>query len=282
MDAAALASWVGREERSFDEVAATPVAAYAALRDREPVRPDAGTPIPLLAHWFYCRPLYRQSTLGADGHVERGDFLPPIALPRRMWAGSRFGFRAPVRVGDRLERRSTVLAVTPKQGRTGPLVFVRVGHRLVANDVLAIEEEHDIVYRDMPAPGEAPATAVAAPQGAQWRDEVRPDPVMLFRYSALTFNGHRIHYDRPYTMATEGYPGLVVHGPLMGTLLVDALAVRHGQARITRYAFKAARPVFDVAPFHVCGRVDGPRANLWIEDAEGRLCMEATADLAAA
>ena len=279
MDAAALASWVGRDERADDDVSATPLAAWAALRDREPLRPAPGTPIPLLSHWFYCRPLYRQSTLAADGHVARGDFLPPIDLPRRMWAGSRFVFHAPVRVGERLTRRSSVLSIRPTEGRSGPLVFVRVGHRLLASDRLAIEEEHDIVYRAMPRPGDTPAPPRPAPPDAQWRDEIRPDATLLFRYSALTFNSHRIHYDRPYTMGTEGYPGLVVHGPLMGTLLVEGLARRHGQDRVARYAFKAMRPVFDIAPFFVCGRVDGESARMWIEDVEGQLCMEGEATL---
>jgi 3-methylfumaryl-CoA hydratase len=253
-----------------------------ALLDREPERPPRGTPIPLLAHWFYCLPLPRQSALGEDGHAQRGGFLPPIPLPRRMWAGSRLVFHAPVRIGARLERHSKVLGVTPRQGRSGALVFVRVGHRLVADDRLALEEEHDIVYRERPVPGEAVAGAVATLQGAQWRERVTPDPVMLFRYSAITLNGHRIHYDRPYATSAEGYPGLVVHGPLLGTLLVDALAARVGQARVAKYAFRAVHPVFDIAPFFVCGRVEDAAATLWIEDAEGRQCMEATAELHAA
>jgi 3-methylfumaryl-CoA hydratase len=275
----ALTRWVGREETATDEITATPLAALAATLDRDPVRPPPGTPIPLLAHWLYFLPLHRQSTLGDDGHAERGGFLPPIDLPRRMWAASRFRFLAPLRVGDAVQRVSTIAAITPKQGRAGPLVFVRVDHRIVTGDRVAIEESHDIVYRGAPGEAERAAPPAAAPGNAQWRREIRPDPVLLFRYSALTFNGHRIHYDRSYVTGVEGYPGLVVHGPLMGTLLIDALSREAPDKRITRYAFKALRPVFDTAPFFACGRRDGASATLWIADAQGGLCMEATAEL---
>ena len=275
----ALASWVGRQERAQDEIGATPIAAFGALLDREAVRPATGDAIPLLAHWFYFLPLHRQSTLGPDGHAERGGFLPPVDLPQRMWAASRFRFHAPLRVGDRAERVSTIESITPKLGRSGPLVFVRVGHRISAGGQIAIEEEHEIVYRGLSAPGSDAAAGAPAARSAQWRREVRPDPVLLFRYSALTFNGHRIHYDRPYVTDVEGYPGLVVHGPLLGTLLLDRLTQHEPAARVTRYAFKALRPVFDTTPFYVCGRRDGAQASLWIEDAGGALCMDATAEV---
>lgn len=276
-----LQSWVGRQETTTDHITAMPLAALAALLDREPVRPAPGEPVPLLAHWLYFLPLHRQSALGEDGHAERGGFLPPVDLPRRMWAASRLRFVAPLRVGDTARRISTIGAITRKQGRSGPLVFVRVDHRIVVRERVAIEEEHDIVYRGAPpADGERPARAAPPAAALQWRREVRPDPVLLFRYSALTFNGHRIHYDRSYVTQVEGYPGLVVHGPLLGTLLIDALCTGVPGVRVARYAFKALRPVFDTAPFRVCGRRDNGRALLWIEDAEGALCMEASADLA--
>ncbi|HTI46648.1 MAG TPA: MaoC family dehydratase N-terminal domain-containing protein [Casimicrobiaceae bacterium] len=275
----ALTRWVGRQETATDEITATPLAALAATLDRDPVRPPPGTPIPPLAHWLYFLPLHCQSTLGDDGHAERGGFLPPIDLPRRMWAASRFRFLAPLRVGDTVQRVSTIAAITPKQGRTGPLVFVRVDHRIVSGDRVAIEESHDIVYRGAAGADERAAPAAAAPGNAQWRREIRPDAVLLFRYSALTFNGHRIHYDRSYVTGVEGYPGLVVHGPLMGTLLIDALCREAPGAQVARYAFKALRPVFDTTPFFVCGRRDGASAALWIADAHGGLCMEATAEL---
>jgi 3-methylfumaryl-CoA hydratase len=280
-DGAALERWLGRQEIADDEVDATPVAALAAMLDRDPVRPARGTVIPLLGHWLYFLPLHRQSTLGEDGHAERGGFLPPIDLPRRMWAGSRFEFHAPLRIGDRATRTSTIESIVHKQGRSGPLVFVRVGHRITVGGRVAITEEHDIVYRGPAAAGDiASAASMAAPAQAQWRREVRPDPVLLFRYSALTFNGHRIHYDRPYVTKVEGYPGLVVHGPLLGTLLIDALVQHVPAGTIARYSFKALRPVFDIAPFFVCGRVDGAHADLWIEGADGGLCMRATAEMA--
>jgi 3-methylfumaryl-CoA hydratase len=277
----ALASWVGRQERARDDITATPIAAFAALLDRDPARPAAGDAIPLLTHWFYFLPLHRQSTLGPDGHAERGGFLPPVDLPRRMWAASRFRFHAPLRVGDRALRVSTIESIVPKQGRSGALVFVRVGHRIELGAGTAIEEEHEIVYRTMSAPGAD--TSRGAPlqrRAAQWRREIRPDPVLLFRYSALTFNGHRIHYDRTYATEVEGYPGLIVHGPLLGTLLIDELVRHEPGVRVDRYEFKALRPVFDTAPFYVCGRREGAGASLWIEDADGAVCMDASADLA--
>jgi 3-methylfumaryl-CoA hydratase len=296
-DATALAQWVGREERADDEVGATPIAAWHALLDREPVRPPPGTPIPLLAHWFYAPSLHRQSTLGTDGHAARGGFLPPVPLPRRMWAASRFIFHAPVRIGERIERRSSILSITPKTGRSGALVFVRVGHRLRAGGTLAIEEEHDIVYRDHPAapgahtpsssgpaagatPPRSPATpAVADATAAHWRERVMPDPVMLFRYSALTSNSHRIHYDRPYAIEEEGYDGLVVHGPLQATLLMALAAKSVGP--VARFDYRAMNPALDLDPLAVCGRRTAEGAEFWTEQL-GRRSMAATVVLGSA
>ena len=183
-------------------------------------RPRA-TAIAPLRHWLYFLPLYRRSEVGPDGHALRGGFLPPVPLPRRMWAGGRLEFRRPVRVGDAIERTSTIVKVDAKEGRTGALVFVLVRHEIGAAGEVAIVEEHDIVYREAPRAGEPPPAKKAAPANPDWRRDVVPDDVLLFRYSALTFNGHRIHYDRRYVTEVEGYPGLIVHGPLIATLLAD-------------------------------------------------------------
>jgi 3-methylfumaryl-CoA hydratase len=279
-----LASWVGRRETARDVVTATPYAALSATLDRDCERPPDGTPLPPLWHWLYFLPLYRESDVGPDGHAKRGGFLPPVPLPRRMWAGSQLSFDRPLRIGDRLERVSTIAGVTEKSGRSGALGFVKVRHAIRANGDAepAIDEFHDIVYRGAPKPGEAAPPPKAAPAAAAWRKRWVPDPVLLFRYSALTFNGHRIHYDRRYVTEVEGYPGLVVHGPLIATLLLDLLRSRLPEATVVRYEFRAVRPLFDVGPFDVCGEpsADGHTVKLWAKDRDGWLAMDATATIA--
>jgi 3-methylfumaryl-CoA hydratase len=281
---AALQSWVGRQEVARDVVTPAPYVALAATLDHDATRPAPGTPLPPLWHWLYFLPVHRRSELGPDGHAQRGGFLPPVALPRRMWAGSRFAFREPIRVGDALTRVSTIESVKEKTGRTGPLVFVTVRHEVTRDGEAApaLVEHHDIVYREAPRPGEAAPPPLQAPTSAAFEARWVPDDVLLFRYSALTFNGHRIHYDRRYATGVEGYPGLVVHGPLLATLLLDLLRTHQPEARVTAFAFRAVRPVFDTASFAVCGAPgDAPGAiHLWVRDGDGLLAMDATATLA--
>ncbi|MEW5889692.1 MAG: MaoC family dehydratase N-terminal domain-containing protein [Pseudomonadota bacterium] len=277
-----LQEWIGKSETLTDQVTATPVAALAATLDRDDPRPQPGDALPPLWHWLYFLPLHKQSELGPDGHARRGGFLPPVPLPRRMWAGSRLEFHQPLRVGEAMARTSRIMNVEYKSGRSGDLVFVLVRHEISGARGLAITEEHDIVYRPLPVPG-APAPApTPAPADAAWERTIVPDDVLLFRYSALTFNGHRIHYDRRYVTEVEGYPGLVVHGPLIATLLLDLLRRRLPQARVARFAFRALRPLFDSAPFAVCGRpeADARTIKLWARDAGGNLAMDASATLA--
>jgi len=278
-----LSSWIGKTETVTDSVTATPYAALSATLDRAPERPPVGTPLPPLWHWLYFLPLYRQSEVGPDGHAKRGGFLPPVPLPRRMWAGSQFEFSRPPRVGDHITRVSTIAEVTEKPGRTGPLVFVKVRHEIRANDerLPAIVEFHDIVYREAAKPDDAAPPPKAAPSDNPWQRHWVPDDVLLFRYSALTFNGHRIHYDRKYVTEVEGYPGLIVHGPLIATLLLDLLRSELPDAVVRRYEFRAVRPLFDINPFDVCGKpsADGKSVRLWAKDYEGWLAMEATAQI---
>src|SRR5437870_8968078 len=252
-----LAGWIGKTETVTDIVTATPYAALSATLDRAPERPPAGTPLPPLWHWLYFLPLYRQSEVGADGHAKRGGFLPPVPLPRRMWAGSQFEFNQPLRVGDRISRVSTIADVTEKSGRTGPLVFVKVRHEIRANDEVspAIVEFHDIVYREAPKPGDVLPPPKAAPAQTRWHRRWVPDDVLLFRYSALTFNGHRIHYDRKYVTDVEGYPGLIVHGPLIATLLMDLVRRNAPDADVATFRFKAVRPTFNLNPLRVNGQL---------------------------
>ncbi len=279
MDLQHLTDWVGRTESRTDHVTATPVAALAATLDRDAdVSADPGAPLPPLWHWLYFTPLAPQREIGDDGHAKRGGFLPPVPLPRRMWAGGRLEFLRPLRVGDALTRLSRIASVEVKEGRSGKLVFVTVRHEYTDAAGVALAEEHDIVYRDNPQPGAKSPPPQSAPADAVFSREIVPDPVLLFRYSALTFNGHRIHYDRPYVTEVEGYPGLVVHGPLIATLLLDLLSRELPQARVRAFEFRAVRPVFDIHRFTVCGKpADDGTVALWACDHEGWLTMQAQA-----
>ncbi len=237
--------------------------------------------LPPLWHWLYFLPGERQSHIGPDGHPQRGGFLPPITLPRRMWAGGRLQFLRPLAVGAPVRRVSRIASIQTKAGRSGPLLFVTVQHEISDAQGLAIREEQDIVYRGATAPGAPTSPPAAAPADGQFARVVTPDPVLLMRYSALTFNGHRIHYDRPYAMQEEGYPGLVVHGPLIATLLLEELRRAHPHRQILRFDFKAVAPLFDTAPFTVAGRLEGNQrtARLWARGPDGQLAMQASAEI---
>ncbi len=275
-----LRQWIGRSEQLHDSVTTAPLRALTATLDRDDAPQETGAAIPPLWHWLYFLPAAPQSQLGTDGHPQRGGFLPPVPLPRRMWAGSQLHFHQPLRVGQSIVRTSRIADVRLKEGRTGPLVFVNVDHRIEADGALAIEERHDIVYRDMPAPGEAAPPPVLATTDATWSRRIAPDDVLLFRYSALTFNGHRIHYDRRYVTEVEGYPGLVVHGPLIATLLLDLLRRHRPEATVRQFGFRAMKPTFDTESFEVCGAPDGDgTVRLWARDHLGHLTMDATATL---
>ncbi len=272
-------AWVGRSQTVHDHAQATPAQALAATLDHAPQPWPAGRELPPLWHWLYFLPLHRQSQIDVDGHAQRGGFMPPVPLPRRMWAGSQFRFDAPLHIGDALRRVSTLESISDKTGRSGRLVFVKVRHEVFGNDSTeaAITEHQDIVYRDAVQPGAPAAAPMQSPAEALWQHTLVPDPVLLFRFSALTFNGHRIHYDRPYATDVEGYPGLVVHGPLIATLLLDALQQEVPEARVRSFAFKALRPSFDGQPLRLCGTpaADGRSLHLWAGDAQGALAMDA-------
>jgi 3-methylfumaryl-CoA hydratase len=280
-DESLLQQWVGKTETVDARVNAVTANALAATLDR-PDRFDAGAALPPLWHWTYFWTAAPQAELGPDGHPQRGGFLPPVPLPRRMWAGGRLTFTRPLLVEGEATRRSQVASVSTKHGATGTLVFVTVRHELGQQGETCVTEEHDIVYRDLPQPG-APAPAPKmAPTDASWERTITPDPVLLFRYSALTFNGHRIHYDRSYVTEVEGYPGLIVHGPLIATLLADLVQRNLPQARMASFSFRAVGPLFDIEPFTVCGSpdADGRTVRLWAKNMRGELAMQAEALLA--
>jgi 3-methylfumaryl-CoA hydratase len=263
-----FADWVGRARTSEDVATTTPVAALAATLDLA----VPGNSLPPAWHWLYFLSTAAQSTLGPDGAEARGEFLPPVELPRRMWAGGGFVFHQPLKLGERLRRVSTIRSITRKTGKQGPLVFVTLGHEIAGEAGPAVSEEHIIVYRGPAQPGEA-ATPQAAPDDAVWRRVVPADPVLLFRFSALTFNGHRIHYDRPYATGTEGYPGLVVHGPLQAMLLLELARAAEPARPVRRFDYRAVAPIFDTAPFSVNGAPEGEGARLWTADGAGQLGM---------
>jgi 3-methylfumaryl-CoA hydratase len=272
LDTEHLMAWKGRRETLEDDVTAAPCRLMRATLD---LPPDAAMrELPSLWHWLYFLPSPRQSELGPDGHARRGGFMPPVPLPRRMWAGSQLEFLQPLRIGDAIRRESTIEDVAVKTGRTGTLCFVRVRHEVSNAHGLAIREFHDIVYREPPAPGAAPAYDDAP--AAEVAQRVTPDDVLLFRYSALTFNGHRIHYDRRYVTEVEGYPGLVVHGPLLATLMAGLGERQFAGRTAASFTFRALKPVFDLHPFDVCGRRDGDDAiELWVRDHAGHRAMSA-------
>ena len=275
MDQPDYSSWVGRQEEVADTLEpARSNALRATLGDSGPASP--GSPLPLLHHWLYFWDVRGPDGLGTDGHPARGGFLPPVPLPRRMWAGGRLKFLQPLIIGERVTRVSKILRVESKSGKSGELVFVTVQHALSGARGLAVEEEQDIVYREPAAAGSiAAARAAAAPTSAPWIREIAPDPVLLFRYSALTMNGHRIHYDRPYASEKESYPALVVHGPLQATLLID-LAQRNLKREIKTFEFRGQSPAFDGIPLRICGEPTPTGASLWTEQS-GTKNMVATA-----
>ena len=275
----AFDAWVGRTEEIDDLAAASPLEGLAALLDHE-VSPWRPGEVPPLGHWLSFLPRARQSQIGVDGHPRRGGFLPPIELPRRMWAGGRLTFHGAIPVGAPITRRSTILAVAPKTGASGEMVFVTVQHDVIVDGAVAVSEQQDIVYREAPK-GPAPADGPAPERRpADATRTVTPDPVMLFRYSALTFNSHRIHYDRDYARNEEGYPGLVVHGPLLATLLIDHLLRERPGVRIAKFDFRAQRPLFDTAPFQLCLKDREGGCDLWSQDMDGRVATQAKAELA--
>lgn len=276
-----FAGWIGTTRQEQDRVTRAPLASMAALLDKDPSL--AGTPgcLPPLWHWLYFQAPARQSRLAHDGHPTKGDFLPPVPLPRRMWAGGRLTFFQDIPVGCEITRQSTIENITQKQGRSGRLAFVLVAHAIAVDGGPAILEYHDIVYRDAPASNAGPAAgneAALAPRESDFSRQHSADIVLLFRYSALTFNAHRIHYDRDYAVGEEGYSGLVVHGPLLATLLMELLTDSLPAIRLKEFSFRALRPVFDNQPFRACGKLlEEGRCQLWIANQDDQLCMEAMA-----
>ena len=274
-----LAAWCGKQTVVSSDLSCADLNKLAATLDLDSGGLDTGATLPPLWHWVFFQQPAPHSQLDVDGHAKRGKFLPPVALPRRMWAGSRVEFLQPLRAGQTAQQRSTISAVDSKAGKSGPLVFVRVTHEISQRETLCLREEQDIVYREVSsriAHGQTPDYE------AEYSRTVTADPALLFRYSALTFNAHRIHYDRDYARDVEQYPGLVVHGPLLATLVLDLWRRNNNGGTLLKFNFRALAPVFDLTPFRLCGRrpdIEG-RCRLWVENSDGQVCLQAEAIVA--
>ncbi|MCK9512392.1 MAG: itaconyl-CoA hydratase [Pigmentiphaga sp.] len=263
--AADPAAWIGRTETVADRLDGSLAERVAVTL--EVAAPAAGDALPALWHWAFFQNPLPAAGLGADGHPARGGFLPPAEGRNRMWAGGEVEFRQPLRVAAPAERHTTIEAVDEKTGTTGSLLFVTLRHDYTQAGELAIREWQNIVYR-APSPPKTSHEAEVPP--AQWRLPVEPTPTLLFRYSAVTFNGHRIHYDHPYATEVEGYAGLVVHGPLLATLAVQAFCRANPAAVPRRLRYRGLRPLVVPQAFEVAGRVVSPgKAELWSANAQG-------------
>jgi 3-methylfumaryl-CoA hydratase len=269
--------WIGRIEKLHDLADPKPVRALAATFDMLP-HDKEGDPLPYLSHWLYFLPMAPESQIGLDGHPKRdgSGFLPPVPIERRMWAGGRLTFRSELRVGDALGKTSEILKIAEKEGATGRMAFVTVKHEIASSRGAAIEEEQDIVYLDMPKTF-TPPKPVPLPEDLAWQERYPVDPVLLFRFSAITFNGHRIHYDIRYATEVEKYPGLVVHGPLQAMLLMKAATERNAGRRPARFSFRGVRPAFDFDTVLLSGKTrDDGGLDLYTSNGDGHVCMQAS------
>jgi 3-methylfumaryl-CoA hydratase len=272
-------TWIGRTEQVHDPLSCVQAQAAKATFDETGAPLADGDALPLPWHWFHFLPRAPQAALDADGHPQRGGFLPPIPYPRRMFAGARIQVHRPLRVGVAAVREGRIANVVMKSGKSGALAFVTVAYRFLQDGLLCLEEEQDIVYRE-------PGPAIAAPQPAElpappagsWSRTLRPDPRLLFRFSALTFNAHRIHYDRDYAVGVEGYPGLVVHGPLTAVLLLQL--VRQSTDRpVLGFSFRGVAPLFDGGPVRLLATPAQDTVRLQAQGPDGAVALEATARL---
>jgi 3-methylfumaryl-CoA hydratase len=273
-----LRQWIGRSEKASDIVTAQLVRGLRATLFMDIGTPKPGDAAPSTAHWCLAQPVYPMSELGPDGHPTRGGFLPPVPLPRRMWAGGELEFFEPLRVGDEMTRTSRISDVTMKTGSTGVLCFVSVEHQITTPRGTAIRERQDIVYRDVStARPSTPDKPPASPPSAQHRESHFADPVLLFRYSALTFNGHRIHYDRDYVTRVEGYPGLIFHGPLQATFLVEFASRLHGGTAPRKFSYRGLQPLFEGSEFSINANTTGSGMELWTANSAAQPTMKGIA-----
>ena len=274
-----LRTWIGKREQVSDVVTAQLVKGLRATLFLDIGTPKTGDAAPFCTHWCLAPPVYPASMLSADGHPQRGGFLPPVPLPRRMWAGGEISFIDTLRVGDEVTRSSEIGGVNVKTGSTGTLCFVAVNHTISTPRGVAIKERHDIVYREATTGRQAAPKSPPAPPAAQHREAHMADEVLLFRYSALTFNGHRIHYDRDYVTKVEGYPGLVFHGPLQASLLVEFAAKLNSGRPPKTFTYRGVQPLIAGGEFSVNANAADAGLELWTADSAGAPTMKGVAAL---
>lgn len=270
-----FAAWIGQQQIQTDFCNPRQVAMLQAILNQHDATPDI---LPSLYHWCYFLPIVNQSEMDEDGHPKKGGFLPPIPYPKRMWAGGRLQFLAPICLNHSIRRVSEISNIQFKHGKSGNMYFVTVKHQIFSEDQLCIIEEQDLVYREASnqVQTQRPQAAAVEQKSYSYRKQIPVDSVSLFRYSAVTFNAHRIHYDRQFCTEVEGYPGLVVHGPLLATLLIHVFKQENPDKVIERFDFRAIRPVFDFNDFYICGDIHDQDGQLWIEHADGQTAMQAT------
>ena len=273
---------IGRTERSHMLIDPERVDALAKTLDLN-AKPGRDDELPPGWHRMFFNPFMRRSELGSDGHPKRGGFLPDVKLPRRMWAGGRLTYHMPIPIGSTATRNSEITNVVVKNGRSGQLVFVTVCHTIFYDGKICLKEEQDIVYRGAPSPDAPKPKAVATPEGAEWSEEITPDTTLLFRYSALTSNGHRIHYDQTYAREEEGYRDLVVHGPLIATMLQGMAVNCCPDKQLHRFSFRGMAPLFVDRWFHVEGSRTETENGLtvWARGPEGEIAMRAEVEFLA-
>ena len=281
----AFQDWLGRSEEAFDTITASPLARFNATLDRDDPKPQHNDPLRPGAHWLYFLPTTHQSELGPNGNPQVGDFLPPIDLPRRMWAGGKLTFHQDLKVGERAKKISTVASITPKEGRSGRLMFVTVRYDHFGESGLALSENHNIVYREAAQPGAAKAAPKAGnktqktPGNAVWRQEILPDPRLLFRFSALMFGAARIHYDHRYVTETEGYPGLIVNARMVLVMLLELCGREWPGKSMTSFTYRCLSTLYCNSPFSIEGEpaADGKSVKLWALNDQGGIAIDAEA-----
>jgi 3-methylfumaryl-CoA hydratase len=281
-DASAFQDYIGRSETTSGRIDGAPMQLLAALLDRQFDEMSPTGAVPPLWHWLILQNSAPQSDIGPDGHPKRGSFIPPIPYPRRMFAGARIQITAPLHVGEEVERTTTITSIAPKTGRSGKFFLVTLVHAIRGPHGLAVTEEQDLVFREGVEPQPTLPLARAPvdrgkPNGFSVVETIYPDPVLLFRYSAATGNTHRIHYDLDYVRNVEGYPNLIVHGPLQAIMLAE-LATRQLRRPLTRFDFRALKPIFVGAPFYRSARIENGKLLVQTLDVAHDVCVAARAE----
>ncbi len=271
-----ILEWINKTTEVEDTIRLQPANFMEATLNRPPKLKE-GDNLPPLWHWIYFLEAKPESDLGRDAHPKKGDFLPPIQLPRRMWAGGRFTFCNDLVIGEKAKKITTIRKIVEKEGSAGPLCFITLEHKIYSKEEVSIIEEQDLVYLQDQQGSKSLPLAQNNLERPDFSQEIHPSEILLFRYSALTFNGHRIHYDLDYARNVEGYDGLVFHGPLTATLLLD-LALKEKNQPIKKYSFRGTAPLSNLDCFWIEGKYKDDSAILWARRKDGVVAMKAKAE----